>query len=379
MADTTLWKKVRSEFPAVEEPVYFNAAAITPLSTKAGEAVAEVTDAFVREGILCEERVMARAREVRELAASMIGATGREIAFTKNTTQGVLLAARGIRWKSGDNVVMPGIEFPANVYPWMSLMDQGVEIRMVEPEEGRVTAEMLSDVCDHRTRAITASYVQFSTGYRIDCAELGSFCRDKGILLHIDAIQALGAIDVDVRRDKIDLLSCGGHKWMLATPGIGLFYCRQDLLEKLDVPNPGWTGVVDYMDFLDYDYRYRDEASRYEEGSLNFQGIYALGTAVERFLSIGTGAVETRVIGLASMLAGGLVQRGYEVTSPGGNGERSGIICFRHPGGETAGLFGKLAGKHVICSLRGDAVRLSPHIYNDESDIERFFNVLEVC
>lgn len=372
------WEKYRAEFPAAENYIYFNHAAVSPMSTRVRKAVDTVSDMFLREGMLCEQKVFDRAMEVRAAAAELIGASPGEIAFTRNTTQGVLLAANGINMKPGDNVVMPAIEFPANVYPWMGLTRKGVELRMVEPDEGKVTAEMLSDVCDKNTRAVTVSYAQFSNGYRIDCEELGSFCRSKGIFLHVDSIQALGAIDIDVKRENIDFLSCGGHKWMLSMPGIGIFYCRKELISQLELSNPGWTGVINKDDYLDYEFTYRDDAARFEEGAPNFQGIFALGAAIDCFLEIGLPRVEERIMELTGLLASGLEERGYLVTSPFEKGERSGIICFTHPEKDSTVIHRSLSDRKVVCSLREGAVRLSPHFYNDETEIERLFKMLEV-
>ncbi|MDD3643729.1 MAG: aminotransferase class V-fold PLP-dependent enzyme, partial [Candidatus Krumholzibacteria bacterium] len=191
------------------------------------------------------------------------------------------------------------------------------------------------------------------------------------------AIQGLGAMTVDVGRCKIDFLSAGGHKWMLALPGTGLFYCRRELYDEIDVPNPGWTGVEDPRNFLDYRFVYRREAARFEEGSLNLHGITALGVSIERLLEIGPARVEERILGLTGLLAAGLVERGFAVTSPLGEGERSGILCFRHPVRETGSIFGLLQEAGVVCSLREGAVRLSPHMYNTEEECARVLALLD--
>ncbi len=367
---TDIWKGVRDEFPVSSDTIYFNHAAISPLSVTS-RTVLDGLSAMLGGGAAAEDEVFGRVAEVRAAAAKLIGAGPDEIAFVKNTTHGVQIAAGGIRWEKGDNVVLPSIEFPANVYPWMGLWRRGVELRMVEPDEGLVTADMLTDVCDSRTRAVTVSQVQFSTGQRIDIGGLGDFCRNKGILLHVDGIQGMGALELDVRKSKIDFLSFGGHKWMMALPGVGIFYCRKELLDRIDVWNPGWTGVVNPRDFIDYDFTYRDSAERFEEGSPNLHGIFALGVSIDRILRLGTGTVEERIMSLTGVLVDGLVKRGFRIKSPLEEGQRSGILCFDHESEDAAVIFERLKAAGIICSLRENAVRLSPHMYNTEEECER--------
>jgi selenocysteine lyase/cysteine desulfurase len=368
--ETGVWKDIRDEFAVSGDIVYFNHAAVSPLSVTTRGSLDRLSG-MLGGGVLAEEDIFARVADVRRGAARLIGAGADEIAFVKNTTHGVQIASGGIRWKNGDNVVMPSIEFPSNVYPWMGLWRMGVELRMVEPDNGLVTVDMLADVCDTRTRAITVSSVQFSTGHRIDLDELGDFCRNKGIFLHVDAIQGLGALQLDVRRSKIDFLSAGGHKWMLALPGVGIFYCRKELFDEIDIWNPGWTGVVNPGDFLDYDFTYRNEAERFEEGSPNLHGIFALGVSIDRILNLGPETVEKRILSLTGLLAEGLVRNGFSVKSPLGEGEKSGILCFGSDKEDAQSIFERLRKAGIICSLREKAVRLSPHMYNTEEECER--------
>ncbi|MCK4236663.1 MAG: aminotransferase class V-fold PLP-dependent enzyme [Candidatus Krumholzibacteria bacterium] len=371
------WETYRAEFPITDRYIYFDNAAVSPLSTRVRKAIDGLSDALSKEGVLCAEKAFGRVKEVRSSVAQFVGAAPEEIAFTKNTTQGVLLAANGMQWNVGDNVVMPAIEFPANVYPWIALGRRGVETRMVEPERGRVTAEMIADRCDDRTRAVTVSFVQFSTGYRIDLEALGDFCRTNNIYLHVDGIQSLGMIPCDVRKLKVDFMSAGSHKWLLSPPGTGIFYCRNDLMGKMDVSNPGWTSVVDSHTFLDYDLTYREDAGRFEEGSLNIHGIHALGASVDRFLEIGMTMVEKRILSLTDLLDEGLTRLGFTVTSPRKASERSGIICFSHTERKSDELHKTLSDAGVVCSLSEGAIRLSPHFYNNEAEVKKLLDILQ--
>ena len=370
------WDRYRKEFPAARRYVYFNHAAVSPLSTRVIEAMNAVSNGFLEKGVLCEDAVFGLVDSARKGAARLIGARSGEIAFVKNTTQGVLLAANGIRWKRGDNVVMPSIEFPANAYPWIALEKRGVRVIFVKPREGRITAEMLAGACTARTRCVTASSVQFSNGYRIDLAALGAVCRGRGIYLHVDGIQSLGMLRCDVRAMKIDFLSAGGHKWLLGPAGAGFFYCRGELLDEMDVWNPGWLGVRRPRSYLDYDPTPRADAGRFEEGTLNLYGIAGLGASIERFLELGPARVEKRILDLTDLLEKGLRSRGCEIISPRGKGECSGILCFRHPAVRTEELFERLMAARVVVSLREGAIRLSPHFYNTAGEAERVLGLL---
>jgi selenocysteine lyase/cysteine desulfurase len=370
------WTRWRAEFPIARRYVYMNHAAVSPLSPRVVEAMNRIERGFLEKGVLCEDWVFPRVDEARRAAARLVGARPGEIAFTRNTTNGVLIAANGIRWRRGDNVVMPSIEFPANAYPWIALEKRGVRVRLVEPREGRVTAEMLMRACTRRTRAVTASLVQFSNGYRIDAAALGSFCRERGIYFHADAIQSLGALRCDVGAMKIDFLSTGGHKWLLGPAGAGFFYCRGDLLDELDVWNPGWLGVENAWDYLNFRQGPRPDAARFDEGTRNLYGISGLGASIERFLEIGTANVERRILALTDYIDRGLSERGCRITSPRRRGERSGILCFVHPRDESAKLFEKVLTKRIVLSLRQGAIRFSPHFYNTEAEADRILDLI---
>jgi selenocysteine lyase/cysteine desulfurase len=371
------WQAHRSEFPATERLIYFNNAAVSPMSTRVREAIDTFSNDLMAEGYLCIERAFERIAEVRAAAALLIGCSTEEIAFIKNTTQGVLLAANGIRGVEGSSIVMPSIEFPANVYPWLALEKKGAEIRMVEPEEGRTTAEMLIDACDGSTRVVTVSAVQFSNGYRIDLGKLGNFCREKGIYLHVDGIQIVGMLDIDVKELKIDFLSTGGHKWLLTPPGTGFFYCRKELIEEIDIWNPGWTGVEDFWNFLEYRQPYRKDASRFEEGATNMHGVYGLGASIDRFLEIGMDRIEKRILTITDLLEKGLEALGYTITSPRKSGERSGIICFAGSDKDPESIMQELLDSGVAASVREGSIRLSPHFYNDAGEVERFLEILK--
>ena len=367
----------RAEFPVTENYIYMNHAGVAPLSRSVREAmVGFVEDATVNGAVHAAQWAEA-AEECRVAAAQLLNADATEIAFMKNTTQGILLAANGIDWRAGDNVVTTAVEFPANVYPWWSLKERyGVETRMVPEREGCIDVADIAAAIDARTRVVTISHVEFASGFRNDIQAIGELCRERDIWFVVDAIQSLGAIAVDVKAAHIDILAADGHKWLLAPEGAAIFYCAAEKLERLINTNIGWASVVNPRDFLNYELTQKPDATRFEEGSYNSVGLYGLKAAIELLLEVGTATVESRVLGLTAHLMAGLEERGYRVITPKAETARAGIVIFesaRHSPDEIEAL---LQAHNIITAARGRGVRVAPHFYNTESEINRLLEVL---
>src|SRR5262249_7737925 len=182
--------------------------------------------------------------QIKARVARLIGARPSEIAFVKNTTEGLVTVANGLDWREGDNVVLPRIEYPSNVYCWMRLAKIGVSIRWIEPQEGRVPLAAIAQTINKRTRVVSLSAVQFSNGYRHDLAALSELCRRRSVLLNLDAIQWVGALNLDLSQLAVDFLAFGGHKWLLAPIGTGIFYCSANALDRLAPPHVGYHQVA---------------------------------------------------------------------------------------------------------------------------------------
>jgi selenocysteine lyase/cysteine desulfurase len=333
-------------------------------------------DDALQNGAVNYRRWIKTAEETRALVASMINAHPDEIAFVKNTTHGILIAANGIRWRSGDNVIITDAEFPANVYPWLNLSRLGVQTRFARERDGRIPFEEIERLVDDRTRAISISFVEFVTGYRNDLKRIGELCRDKDIIFVVDAIQGMGALQIDVKDCNVDILSADAHKWLLGPEGIACFYCSKERLDDIESINVGWMSVVDESNYLDYDLTLKPDARRFEEGSYNMLGIHALHASVRMLLDIGVSNIERRILSLTDLLAQGLLEKGYRIVSPMGEGERSGILSFwsgRFPSGKLREM---LFENGVVTAHRSGYVRVSPHFYNSEEEIQKLLDLL---
>ena len=367
----------RCEFPVTETYIYMNHAGVAPLSRRVQQAMtAFIEDATVNGAVNADD--WAETAEVcRAAAARLLNADSTEVAFMKNTTQGILIAANGIDWKEGDNVVTTAVEFPANVYPWWSLKERyGVQTRMVPERKGCIHIEDIADAIDARTRALTISHVEFASGFRNDIQALGELCRKRDIWFIVDAIQSLGVIEVDVKSCNVDILAADGHKWLLAPEGAAIFYCADEKRDQLVNTNVGWSSVVNPRDFLDYDLTQKPDATRFEEGSYNSVGLYGLNAALDLLLDIGIPTIERHVLELTKCLTEGLEAKGYRVITLKMDLRRAGIVIFESEQYTPDEIYNMLHAENIITAARGSGVRISPHFYNTLSEVERLLEVL---
>jgi len=370
------WNNIREEFPVTKKYVYLNHAAVSPLSNRTFRAMRDFLEDATQNGAVNSFRWYETIRSCRKNVANLLNADKTEIAFMKNTTQGILIAANGIDWKAGDNVVTANAEFPANVYPWLNLSRFGVETRFVQEKERRILIEDIESAIDSRTRAVAISHVEFASGFRNDLKTIGEMCRDKDIFFIVDAIQSLGAIQVDVKDYNIDVLAADGHKWLLGPEGAACFYCAKETQDRLINTNLGWMGVINASDYLNYDMTQKQNAQRFEEGSYNTTGLYGLNATIEMLLEIGIENIEKRVLQLTDLLIKKLLKKSYCVLSSLVPNERSGIVSFQGSKHSSAELCSMLRKKNVIVADRADGIRVSPHFYNSEEEIMKLLDLL---
>ena len=371
------WEDLRRFFPVTQKYIYLNHAGVSPLSTQVQSSMEAFLKEATENGYTNPEMWVETIESCRQSAARLINANPDEIAFVKNTTQGIILTANGINWQVGDNVVTTNVEFPSNIYPWWNLERHGVETRLVQEMNKRILVEDIIAKIDSRTRIVTISHVEFASGYRNDITTIGEICRDKGILFFVDAIQALGAFEVDVKKQHIDFLSADGHKWLLGPEGAAIYYCAKNKLNQLTNTNIGWASVVDDLSFSEYNLTQKPSARRFEEGSYNTVGIFGLNAAITLLLEIGIPNIERRILDLTQCLIKNLYDQGYEILSPVENElERSGIVIFRSRKFSSDMLFELFYQSGVSCAKRGGGIRLSPHFYNSEAEIDIVADIL---
>lgn len=370
-------------FPIVSKWLFMNHAGVAPLPKVSADAVATYARQAAESAYL-EGQWYRQIEDLRTAAAQLINASRQEIALIKNTSEGLAIVAGGVDWQPGDRIVTTEVEYPSNAYPWLDLCQRrGVELLRV-PERVRgdgarvIDLQELIRAADHpRTRLITLSHVEFGSGFRNDLAAVGRFCRQRGILFCVDAIQSLGVLPVDVAAMNIDYLSADGHKWLLGPEGAGLFYCRRELIEKTHPPLIGWLNVAGAHDFDHIDFRLRSDAGRFECGSWNVPGFLGLAASLALLQKAGLPAVSARIHLLTDRLVKGLGGKGYTVASARDGDCWSGIVSAAVPSGEPKAIVAALKrDHHVEIALRAGRLRFSPHFYNTQEQVDRLLSLL---
>ncbi|MFO0879321.1 MAG: aminotransferase class V-fold PLP-dependent enzyme [Gemmataceae bacterium] len=366
--DTTTF---RTQMPVTQRWAFLDHAAVAPLPAPTRDTLAAWADDMAAHGVLAVGRWQARVEATRQRFADLLRAQPDEIAFVKNTSEGIGFVAEGVDWQAGDNVVTSSDEYPANVYPWMNLASRGVELRRVPSRAGRVDLDDLRAAMDARTRVVTLSFVEFATGFRNDLDAVGQLCRERGALFCVDAIQGLGAFDLDVSRLPIDCLAADGHKWLLGPEGAGIFWIRREWIDRLRPVGVGWNSVVGAWEFSTIDFRLKPHAGRWESGTLNVGGIVAMGASLELLLQVGIARVTDRLRELTERLCHQVEGTAWRVFSSRREGEWSGIVSLEGPPGcDLAGVVRTLRERGLVVNQRGGRLRVSPHVYNTPEEID---------
>lgn len=365
----TDWKKIRGEFAALENWTYLNSATFGQVPRRAKEAMA--CHLARRDRFACADFIewFDDADGIRASIAQLIHATPDDIAFILNASAGLSLLLGGLDWKPGDQIITLEDEFPNQYYYPNFLGERGVEF--IE-----TPFERFYESVTERTRLVAISMLNYSTGFRPPLVELSRFLKERGVLLYLDGTQGLGALELDVSSVRPDMLSVDAYKWMLAPNGAGFMYVDASLRERLRPNVIGWRSDRRWRDFENLHHgapEFGNKAEKYEGGMLAFAPLYGMAASVAMMLEIGPHEIEQRVLQLASMTRDVLLRAGG--VSPASH-EGSPIVTARFDGHDARVLCRELNTRNVLVAARHGNLRVSPHFYNDESDLERFEEAL---
>lgn len=369
--------EIRTRYPIVNECIYWNNAAVSPISTGVRDAVIYQASLHAIDTSGITQASASTSDKGRRLAANLIGCAIDRTAYIQNTSHGLSLVALGIEWKSGDNLVIPELEFPSNYLIWETLSQRGVEIRKLNAHNGALAADELRALVDHRTKLVAVSHVQFYSGFRVDIAAFADICKEYDALLVVDGTQSVGVLSLDMQADGVDVLVASAHKWMLGPVGIGVMGFSEKAFERIRPRVIGWLSVQEAFAFhrvLDF----LPDARRFEPGTENAAGIFGLTKRLEEIDSVGLKRIERYILEFGARIRSQVKRAGYEVLSDWPDKSQSGIILIKDHKTPTSMLYESLNTAGVKCSIRNDAIRFSPHYYCDEDELSAVLDVLLV-
>lgn len=374
-------------FPIADRSIFLDHAGVAPISVPVREAIERFAAEAMLDLPLRYPHWEEQAEETRRSCAELVRADAHQLAFVKNTSEGLAFVAEGLDLGAGDVVVVADREFPSNVYPWWGLRRLGVEVRMLPVGDEGFGLEELAGLLGEvrgKVKVVALSAVAYGTGDRIDLAAVSALCREHGAFFVVDGIQAIGAVVVDFRRDGLDAVVADGHKWLCAPEGCGLMAVSDRLLERLRPTQLGWKSVMESGRYHPYDFRLRPDAARLEAGSLSFLGVQAMDAAIDLVERVGLPAIEARLGALTRAFAEGLRARGYRLIGRRwreGADERaaaSGIVTFV-PRGAPERVRQELWERGVVTKARFGGIRVAPHHYQDSSDVAAFLDALDAA
>ena len=354
---------------------YFDHAGVSPIPLVAADAARWWIDRTLTQGKVDYEELEARQEDTRDAAAALMGVPATDVAFIKNTAEGVAFVASGLDWSPGDRVVLPDLEFPSNVYPWLALRELGVQVDLVRPvgEGGTLPIAEFERVlaAGPPPKVVAVSWVQYGRGWRTDIAALARLSHDAGALLCVDAIQGLGVLPAALADWDVDFAMAGGYKWLLGPEGVGVFYVAEHVRDRLRPLEPGWASVAHRGDYENLDLVWADSARRFEAGSPNMLGTMAFGASLQLLLDAGIPQVWAHVDALCDHLVDGLLAiEGVRVLSDRSAEGRSGIVTFNVEGVPTSEVAQRLRDASFVCGTRGGGIRVAPHGYNTVDEID---------
>jgi cysteine desulfurase/selenocysteine lyase len=374
----------RSHFPALERWTYMDVSGRGVLSREVRAALDAHLDERMMNGATDKARFFEVVERARERFARLINAQPDEVAFTKNVSEGLNMVATGLDWRRGDNLVLcQELEHPSNIYPWLNLQRHGVELRTVAPRDGHIPIDALAARMDARTRVAAVSSVTFAPGFRADLDALGKLCRERGVLLAVDAAQSVGVLHTDVARSNVGALAVSTQKGLLALYGMGFLYVRREWAEKMHPVYLSRFGIdlgdAHEATMGDASLKLAAGARRFDLGNYNYAATAAADASLKQLLEWDTRRIERHVAGLSSALARGFLDLGLPVVGGAPGPHLAHIVTVGAMSNDHYGagdercnrLYEHLVENRVKLSIRRGMLRFSLHVYNSMDDVAR--------
>jgi cysteine desulfurase/selenocysteine lyase len=383
---TSLETDRRREWFEIEDATYLNVANQAPIPRVSIRAVQDAIEAKKYPHRMPESAFFKIPSRIRASIARLIGGKPEEVALTSGASAGVAAVAVGLRWNPGDEVVTGKSEFPLQYATWRPMEErEGLKLVVVPPRERFITADDLIGAMTPRTRLVSVSLVRFDDGSLLDAARVAAACHAQGALLLLDASQCVGAMPMDVHQLGADFLVCAGYKWLLSPFGTGFFWARSEHLRIVRPAPFYWIAVAGADDFANLffdDPKPAPSAARWDAPEsasyFNFNlNLAAMDVSLDLVERMGPGLVAAHNRKLIDLMFERLPEDRFVPASPLDAARRGPYGCFAARSPEkTAEAYQRLRDENVIVSLREGNIRVSPHLFNTERDIDRLISVV---
>ena len=362
-------EKTREQFPVTKNKVFLNHAAQSPLPKPVVDAIGKYTNEFLNFGTTSTDT----NDDGKPYFARLIGARPEEIALIENTSMGLNIVANMLHYPPGSKIVTTDLEYPSVVYPWLR-KGLGVKLHYVKNVDGKVLLDDMEKAIDDKTVAAAISHVEYSNGFRHNLRVLSEIVHEHGAYLIVDAIQSVGTMPIDVKRDDVDFLMASCYKWLLSPPGAAYLFVKDELIERFEPPFVGWASVdqqvfetVDPWDI--WSLSLSKTASRFQIGTSSIISLVGATVAMKMLLDFGTENIQRRIKKLTDHLIGSVEDLGLKLQTPQEKPCRSGIVNFRI--NRPKKLADRLNKKGIVVSARSNGIRVAPHYYNTEQEVDR--------
>ena len=371
------------EFADIKDVIFLNVSSVVIPPKRVQEAYFGFMKKYVETA---GKTVLRDAWDIVESArrniAQLIHSDASEIAFVKNTTEGIGIIASGYPFMPDENVIVVDQEHPANLFAWLNLRNKGVEVKIVKTRDFDIRIKDIEDHIDQHTRAISISAVQYATGVYTDLEKLGRICRDNGLLLVVDGIQAVGRLDIDVKKMNIDYLACGGHKGLLGTLGAGFVYCSASLVKDVIPPYACYqstktdlksSATASNLASLDW----HQDARRFESGNPNYAGIAAMNAGAKFINELGIESIQEYILELQDLFCERIKDLPYDLRTPLESKKRSGIICLGYQKQIESRIKEIFEKNSIYATFRDSYIRISIDFYNTQQLILELVKALQ--
>jgi len=371
-------EQLRALFPVTARYNYLNHAAVSAPPTPTINAIQSYLADVSENGSINFKSWLATKERARRLLAELLGARPEQVAFMRNTSDGLSTVANGLKWRTGDNLVTFRNEFPSNIYPWLRLREAfGVEVRLCQEGEGRIDLDELIGLIDSHTRVVSISHVQYASGFRADLQRLARAARAHDALLVVDVIQSLGVLPLDVESELVDVAAGACHKWLLTPEGVGYLYLSDRARSRIQPTLVGWVSVPNPDDYNNFEQGWNEGTLAWETGTGSTGLIHGLEESLKLLGQVGIENIKDYLEGLTDHLCDRLPNSTYEVVSSRRPEDKSQTVCIRARSGITPmNLYSHLMKQNIVTAPRGNRLRISPHFYNTVVEIDHLIESL---